>query len=221
MSQARAAIAVGLALLATACTADDPSPPKSLSDGSPARPPPVELQGVERPVLATRVRIASLSALRPSSATAACAEPNRVANGVAVERIDVRGRSVTYVAANGRGAYACDAVENSMRSESWCGRAFGRFVDGRLRDSRLSLGCEDQAGVPVAFAWVQPAAGGVYVAIAHDGYSEAYRVAGGLPVRVSTHDVDVATSSARFDVSEHGRDGERLRAYELEAVVSG
>jgi hypothetical protein len=221
VNQARAAIALGLALLATACTADDPSQPKALSDGSPARPPPAELQGIERPVLATRVRIASLSALRPGSATADCAAPNRVATGVAVERIDVRGRSVTYVAANDRDAYACDTVENSMREESWCGRAFGRLVGGRLRDPRLSLGCEDEAGEPVAFAWVQPAAGAVYVAIAHAGYSEAYRVAGGMPVRVSAHDVDVATSSARFDVSEHRRDGERLRAYELEAVVSG
>ena len=79
----------------------------------------------------------------------------------------------------------------------------------------------DGAGEPVAFAWIQPAAIATYVAIADRGYSQAYRAAGGLPIRVTTSDVDLATSSARFEVSEHGRDGERLRAYELDAVVSG
>lgn len=219
--RARAAIPVALALVATSCSGDGPSPPDSLSDGSPARPPPVELQSVERPVVATRVRILPRRTRRSGSAAGICAEPSHAANGAAVERIDVRGRSVSYTAAAGRAAYACDMVENSAREAVWCGRGFGRFVNGRLRDPRLSLGCEDQAGEPVAFAWIRPASGAAYVAIVHRGHTEAYPVAGGLPVRVSTNDVDLSTSSARFEVSEHAPGGERLRAYELEAFVSG
>jgi hypothetical protein len=53
------------------------------------------------------------------------------------------------------------------------------------------------------------------------GYVEAYRVAGGLPVRVANTDVDVGRSSALFVVSEHDRDGRLLRAYRIEPRVAG
>jgi hypothetical protein len=105
--------------------------------------------------------------------------------------------------------------------EPWCGRAFGRLVQGRLRDPRLSLACEDGDSDAVGYAWLQPDVEAAFVVVGHTGYSEAYRAAGAVPVRVRTDDVDVDSSTARFDVSEHTRGGRRLRAYELEAAVSG
>jgi hypothetical protein len=59
------------------------------------------------------------------------------------------------------------------------------------------------------------------VTVAHPGYHEVYRVAGEVPVRVSTADVDLRASTATFRVSEHSRDGGLLRDYTLEAAVSG
>ncbi len=52
-------------------------------------------------------------------------------------------------------------------------------------------------------------------------YAEAYLVAGGLPVRVVTADVDPGRSTATLDVSEHASDGRRLRAFRVETEVAG
>jgi hypothetical protein len=60
-----------------------------------------------------------------------------------------------------------------------------------------------------------------YVVVQASGHAEAYAVVGGTPVRVTTEDVDVGMSRATFIVSEHARDGRRLRAYELAAQVAG
>ena len=223
MTIERLVVSVSLALLAAGCADDGAPVPKALSDGTPARPPPVELQGVDGPVVATRLRVVPLSAVPPGSTLGSCFDLTAPTRGVAVERIDARGRSVTYVDPSRRAAFACDAVTGASTTEaSWCGRSFGRLVLGRLRDPRLSLACEDVDGEVVGYAWVQPAAETTFVVVAHTtGYSESYRVAGAVPVRVRTDDVEVDSSGARFDVSEHGRDGRRLRAYELEAAVSG
>jgi hypothetical protein len=40
-------------------------------------------------------------------------------------------------------------------------------------------------------------------------------------VRVTTTDVDLASSQATFAISEHARDGGHLRSYDLEAQVAG
>jgi hypothetical protein len=69
--------------------------------------------------------------------------------------------------------------------------------------------------------WVQPGADAAYVVVARPGYHEVHPAVAGLPVRVTTADVDLAGTSATIVGSEHARDGRRLRAYELEARVSG
>ena len=51
--------------------------------------------------------------------------------------------------------------------------------------------------------------------------AEAYEVAGGLPVRISTHDVQVGESRATFRISEHDGRGRLLRRFELTAVPAG
>lgn len=218
----RLVMSVSIALLTVGCMGDDASAPRSLSDGSPAHPPPVELQGVDEPTVATRLRVVPLSSIPSGSALADCVRGTRPTPGIAVERVDVRGRSISYVGASGQAAFACDYVPSPSDTDaSWCGRAFGRLVQGRLSDPRLSLGCEESEDEPVGYAWVQPAAETAYVVLEHAGYSESYLVKSVVPVRVRTDDVDVPSSTARFEVSEHARDGRRLRAYELEAAVSG
>lgn len=139
--------------------------------------------------------------------------------GLVVERIDVRGASVTYVGRGGRAAHACE-TSTSEPEARWCSRALGKLEGGRLRDPRLSLTCA-AGDESIAFAWIEPDRAAAYVTVAHSGYHEVYPVAGDVPVRVSGDDVDLAASTAAFSVSEHSRGGRRLRGYTLEAAVSG
>jgi hypothetical protein len=81
------------------------------------------------------------------------------------------------------------------------------------RAIRLSLTCRTTGGI-VRFAWFNPPRHAVVHALAR-------RYAGGSTVRVTTGDGDVGMSRATFVVSEHARDGRRLRAYELAAQVAG
>jgi hypothetical protein len=60
-----------------------------------------------------------------------------------------------------------------------------------------------------------------YLVVAQHGYAEAYEVLAGLPVRVTSQEVDVQDSSATFRVSEHDRDGQLLRRYLVETAVAG
>ena len=73
----------------------------------------------------------------------------------------------------------------------------------------------------MGFAWIQPRAGTTYIVVRGSGYAEVYAAAGDVPVRVTTGEVDVESSSATFSLSEHAKSGRRLRSYELEAQVAG
>jgi hypothetical protein len=210
-------IALGLLPTMLGCNGNAHEVPTTLVDGSLARPPPVVLEGVDGPTLRTKVRRTTTGAATEGSRAASClsALAHRQAGSV-VERIGASGASVTLLAARRRIAHACDATANT-----WCGRAFGRFEAGRLRDPRLSLTCRDSAGEPVGFAWLQPDPAATFVVVHSPGYAEVYRTARGVPVRVTTLEADLATSRATFRISEHGSDGRRLRAYELDAQVAG
>jgi hypothetical protein len=139
-----------------------------------------------------------------------------------VERVGVSGASVTVADSRSRELRGCDASRvRQAGGASWCGHAFARLRAGRLRDPRLSLTCRDAHGDPLGFAWIEPGPRAAYVAVARPGYHEVHLVLAGLPVRVTTDDVDSAAASATFVISEHGADGRRLRSYELEARVAG
>jgi hypothetical protein len=210
-----------IAAAAAGCSGGDTPPtPTSLVDGTPARSPPIALEGVERPSVMTRSRVLSAVGsidVGPGMGSCLASAPP---DGVVI-RIGASGASATFRGEGEREVHACDASSSGTRRPSWCGRAFGRLDDGRLRDPRLSLTCRDDEGDPLGFAWVQPGAGASYVVIARRGYGEVYPLRGDLPVRVTTDDVDVGRTSATFAVSEHAGDGRRLRSYELEARVSG
>lgn len=165
----------------------------------------------------TLVLLHETDAIVPGSRASACIVSfGGVADGLLIERIGVRGSSVTLIDPRRRTAYACDARDGTS-----CGRAFARLREGRLPDPRLTLSCSTEDGDVIGFAWIEPAASARYVVVEQSGYAEAYAVTGDSPVRVTTDASDLETSRASFAISEHARDGRRLRAYEVEAQVAG
>ena len=199
------------------CARDAARAPAVLIDGSPARPPPVVLEGVDTPQIATRMRVATSAMYVP----VLCAS-SRTPRRAVVERIGVSGASVTFFVAGRRGVHACDATDLARSLiERWCAHAYGRLVGGRLRDPRLSITCSDGENEAIGFAWIQPSRGAAYLAVTHRGYAEVYAASGTIPVRVTTSSVNLATSRATFAISEHARSGTLLRSYVVEAHVSG
>jgi hypothetical protein len=215
-----ALIAAILTGAAPGCLGGSSSPPTTLSDGSAARPPPVELEGVDVPIVATAVRVARADAVATQVRSASCVRTVGARVGsLVVERVGVSGTSVTFVEPRRRAAFACDSLGGSPGEATWCGFAYGRLVAGRLRDARLSLSCEDD-GHQLGFLWIQPGVDTSYVVAHGSRYAEAYSVVPGVPVRVTTAEVDTATSSATLTISEHARDGRQLRTYMVEAQVA-
>ena len=220
MQARRTASGLGLAALAAAgCAGGAQPPPAVLADGSQARPPPVELEGVESPTVATRARVLRPSAIDTGSTVARCDGPR---NALVIQRVGVSGTSVTYLGPERRAMYGCDGTAHGRTTRTaWCGHAYTRLRAGRLLDPRLSLTCLSTDDEPLGFGWLQSAADASYVVVARAGYNEVYAVARELPVRAVTDDVDLGAASATFSVSEHARDGQRLREYVVEARVSG
>jgi hypothetical protein len=193
-------------------------------DGSDARAPGVELEGVSKPALLTKVRSIRLDEVQPGTLAAECLDgPARGVHpsGRIVERIGVRSESVTL--REGSALSGCDDTPGPREEHRrWCGGSFGRLERGHLRDPRLDLaGCRTTDGAPLAFAWVEAQRGTRYAVVEQSGYGEVYAVAAGLPIRISTTDVQVESSRARFEISEHDRDGRLLRRYRLEAAPAG
>jgi hypothetical protein len=215
--------AISACSLATAACRDSSGPPARLVDGSRAVAPAVILEGVDARAVATKTVVVPRSRVAPDSAAATCVHGSVVdGEGPLVVRVGAYSTSVTFPTPASRGLIACDGVSDAHADgRKWCGRAFGRLSRGRLRDARLDLACTDDDGNPIAFAWIQPSRRAAYVVVEQQGYVEAYRVAGGVPVRIANTDVDVGRSSALFVVSEHDRDGRLLRAYRLEPRVAG
>ena len=198
--------------------------PATLVDGSPALKPPVALEHVSESAVLTKTRVVSGSRPGLGSLTAAClrdlAAPQTPRQ--AVERVGVAASSVTFSDASG--LYGCDDVPGAHEhSHRFCGTSFGRLYVGRLRDPRLDLaGCRTTTGDPIGFIWIEPARTTRYVAVEQPGYIEVYEVRGRLPVRIATTaGVDVEGARARFEYSEHDRDGQLVRRSTVDAVVAG
>jgi hypothetical protein len=186
-------------LLLTGCDGNKPGGPTNLMNGAPAPEPPVGLEAIDGPAVMTSVETNHLDEIEPGSAIARCVE--RAAGdrllGPIVIRVGVSGESVTFRSRSGH-LYGCDNSEGPREAgRPACGVAFGQRSDGRLEDPRLNVGaCTTEDGAPLGFAWVEPTRGARYVAVEQDGYLEVYATAGGLPVRVTTGDVEIERSSA-------------------------
>jgi hypothetical protein len=212
-------------LLASGCATDDAGAPTTLMNGSPTSELPVDLDGVEGPAVLTAVVTMGIGEIGVGSTIGLCVERavgDRLSDPI-VARVGVSGASVTFRSRSGYGLYGCDD-STGLREEGQkvCGVAFGQLSEGRLRDPRLNVGaCTTKDGEPLGFAWVEPVRRARYVAVELDGYVEVYETEGGLPIRVTTNDVDMERSSAEFRVSEHTARGELIRRYRLEASVAG
>jgi hypothetical protein len=184
-----------------------------LVDGSAARPPPVALEGVGT-VVATRTRM--IDAATDHGLRTCAAQFGRHPAGRVVERIGVQGASVTLVDPARREAYACDRL-----GEAWCGWASGRSRAQRVDGPRLSLSCLTSAGTSVGFAWILAGPGTRYLVVEQRGLAESYSSVEHLPIRVTSTDTDLESTTARFRLREHGSDGRLLRTYVVEARVAG
>jgi hypothetical protein len=219
------AVATLVAMAAAACSGDEK--PAHLIDGTPAeRPSAVTLEGIEEDQIATTVNVVDARRVAPTTRAAQCLQRARghAAVGPVVTRVGVNGESVMFRSSSGQSLVACDrAAAASEGRDVWCGIAVGRLEHGRLQDPRLDLaGCHTAASDPVAFAWVEPGHATRYVTVGQPGFSEVYRVASGLSVRVTTTSgIEQEGSRASFQITEHDGDGRLLRAYTLDARVAG
>jgi hypothetical protein len=212
-----------LGAVASGC-AGGPDPPRALLDGSVARPPAVELEGISHPVVVAKAVARKVAAVPARPRIASCLHEgwSERPTGVAVLRIGAFGTSVTFRGGSGRSLLSCDGAGGHV-GPPWCGHSFARLMRGRLGDPRLDLGpCLTREGAPVAFAWIQPGPNTGYVVVAQPGFSEAYPTASRMPVRVATTSgLDLGRLAVTIAVSEHSAGGRELRSYELEARIAG
>jgi hypothetical protein len=146
------------------------------------------------------------------------------ANAVAVERVGVDGRSITFASRDGDLVYACDGGIDPAgeRALPWCGAVVGRRERGRLLDPRLDVVCVDRQHRAIAYAFVEPVARASWVGVQQDGYVELYEVVAGLPVRVETsRGVDLQSARAAFELVQYDPEGRELVRETLEAAVAG
>jgi hypothetical protein len=174
----------------------------------------------------TSAAVVPIDAIEPDSVPASCLRGqfgHLAVVGSAVVRVGAASESVTFEEPAHRGVFACSNSAGPREEDRrWCSVAYGQLYSGKLRDPRLSIACKTTDGASVGFVWVEPEPNVRYVAVEQPEYTEVYEPAGGLPIRIATvSGVDIATSSATFDVSEHDEDGGLLRKYELEAFVAG
>ena len=220
-------LAAGLTVAATApflegCGARS-VPPARLVDGSAPAPVPRALARLADRGVVSRVRV--IAASRLGSAGQACLDSFRAEypierNAHVLQRTAVLGESLTLRDADRSVVLGCDRTARTPRGQ-WCARSVGGLSSGRLRDPRVDILCRDRDGDPVGFAWVEPAPNVRWVEVELGPRVEIDAVAAQLPVRIATHDVDGATASARFRVTEYAAGGERLRRYRFRAGVAG
>src|SRR6266540_2101886 len=138
-----------------------------------------------------------------------------------VDRRNGKRRSLTFRSADGRSLAACDAIGVRIEGRRWCAPATGTLFGGRLRDPRLTL-CQPRGGKPVAFIWVTPGPHTRWIGILRGRRTELYRVAAGLPVRVSTdRNVRIGGSSATFFVRQYDGRWKLLVRQAIVAHVAG
>jgi len=102
----------------------------------------------------------------------------------------------------------------------WCGRASWPFRNQRVSDARLSI-CVDRRGRPVAaFAWIDPLSRARWIVVDQPGADVAYRVAGGLPLRVETVS-GIGEGWAGFRYEEYDEKGVMLARKTITPAIAG
>jgi len=219
-----AAVVISLTVAAAGC-GHDRGGDRTLVDGS--RPPPLPdvLGDVGPAPVTSRVRLrraAQLDTRRRACLDAFRPEFRISPRTVVVERTGVAGANLTFLDASRRVVLGCDRTGRPVGGgRSWCARSVGRLLRGRLQDPRVDILCHGALGARIGFGWIVPASGTRWIASRNGAVTEIAAVAAGLPVRVATADVDTATSSATFEVTEYDEDGATVRRYTLHASVAG
>jgi len=140
---------------------------------------------------------------------------------IVVDRRTGRRRTLAFRSADGRFLDSCEAIGVRIEGRRWCASSTGTLYGGRLRDPRLTL-CRPRAGAPVAFIWVTPRPRARWVGIRLGRRTELYRVAAGLPVRVSSdRNVRIRGSSATFFVRQYDARGRMILRQTVLARVAG
>jgi hypothetical protein len=143
------------------------------------------------------------------------------ADTVVVDRRSGRRRTLSFRSADGRFLDSCDSIGVRIEGRRWCAAATGTLYRGRLRDPRLTL-CRPASGRTVAFIWVTPSPRARWIGVVQGRRVELYRVAAGLPVRVSSdRDVRIRGSSATFFVRQYDARGHLLARQTVVARVAG
>lgn len=203
------------------------SAPDGLMDGSKASAPPVQLQGVEGPVVLTKIQVVLPSARGSESRSGSCLKAgrgNERPRGPSVERVGVRSETVTFEEESGKALFGCDnSLGRREGDRRWCGGAYGRLYGGHLRDPRLDIGgCSTDDDKPIAFVWVEPGPRARYVAVRQPGFREVYEPAASLPVRIATTSgFKQDPLGVTVDLSEHDASGRLLRTRRIEAFPAG
>lgn len=211
----RLTVLASLAFLAIACSSGG-GRPEHLVDGRTA-----PVFGPVRDSVISATRVLERSDAR--DCLAGVDEPV-AANAIAVERIGVVGRSLTFASRDGARVYACDGGIDPAgeRAPPWCGAVVGRRERGRLLDPRLDVVCVDRRYRPLAYAFVEPVAGARWIGVRQDGYVELYEVVGALPVRVETsRGIELESARAVFELTQYDAEGRELVRETLEAAVAG
>lgn len=213
----RAALLLGLLSGCLAGCHGDGGPPRHLLYGEAA----AEFKPVPDSVISVG-RILTGSAL--GRRFTLCRQAGIAADTPVVERIGVFAESLTFADLRNHTVYACDGGIDPAgeRQLPWCGGSAGRLVAGRLLDPRLDVICRDRNGHPLAYAWIEPAAGARWIGVDQGRYTEIYEVLGDVPVRIATaRRIELARSRATFVVTQYDSHGKALIKGKLEARVAG
>jgi hypothetical protein len=165
----------------------------------------------------TRARLRTVASVH--RLLSSCPEA-RQARGRIVERIGVRGRSVTFVVRR-TVLVACDLSPDARSSYGpWCGTSGWNLVRHQVSDPRLDL-CYDRKGRPlIAFGWINPLPRAKWIVIEQPGDREVYPVAAGLPVRVSTVSGLEQTGGAVFRMAQYDVAGVLLVRRRVVATIA-
>ena len=179
---------------------------------------------MKEPPILTQVRVIPAS-VHPDPELLSCIRGRlRLrSRGAAVGRIGVSGESITFTDVARAGLYACDNSRGRREGDRrWCGTSFGRLHAGHLVDPRVDILCATERGSPLGFLWIEPSQDARYIVVQQRGYAEAYEVAAGLPVRIST-ETGVSSDPAEVvvELSEHDAAGKLLERVRLRAAPAG
>lgn len=210
---------LAIALLVPALADGSELSPKLVDGSTPPQVPRV-LRVYGKALRMTRFRAGRVRAFR--ALLSHCPEGRQAARrDPVVERVGYRGRSITFLPSRTSIA-GCDRVPGArVFIGPWCGIAGWNFVNGRVSNPRLTVCYGSSNRAVAAFGWINPVRHARWIVVDQPGYKEVYRVAGVLPVRVSTESGIGRLGGATFRFAQYDDRGVLLvRKVVVAAIAS-